>query len=255
MAIYYGINSSYASTLFSSLNTSNNSFSNLSGLMQDYAGIKNGSYGKLLRKYYSSDSTTEDTSSAKKDKYTTTTSKDSTKTLKAVEQNTEELKSSADKLIKAGTGSVFQKTNVTDENGKETRTYDKDKIYSAVKDFVSNYNRVLDTTDDVRTSSIKSNRNAMMNITKANAALLSSTGITADKDGRLSMDETKFKSSDMSAAKSLFNGTGSYAYQVSAKASMINYNAETEQKKANTYTNNGAYSYNYSAGSLYDDMF
>ena len=94
-----------------------------------------------------------------------------------------------------------------------------------------------------------------MNITKANAALLSSTGITADKDGRLSMDETKFKSSDMSAAKSLFNGTGSYAYQVSAKASMINYNAETEQKKANTYTHNGAYSYNYSAGSLYDDMF
>ena len=115
MAIYYGINSSYASTLFSSLNTSNNSFSNLSGLVQDYAGIKNGSYGKLLRKYYSSESTTEDTSSAKKDKYTTTTSKDSTKTLKAVEQNTEELKSSADKLIKAGTGSVFQKTNVTDE--------------------------------------------------------------------------------------------------------------------------------------------
>lgn len=255
MAIYYGINSSYASTLFSSLNTSNNSFCNLSGLVQDYAGIKNGSYGKLLRKYYSSDSMTEDTSSAKKDKYTTTTSKDSTKTLKAVEQNTEELKSSADKLIKAGTGSVFQKTTVTDENGKETRTYDKDKIYSAVKDFVSNYNKVLDTTDDVRTSSIKSNRNAMMNITKANADLLSSVGITADKDGRLSMDETKFKSSDMSAAKSLFNGTGSYAYQVSAKASMINYNAETEQKKANTYTNNGAYSYNYSAGSLYDDMF
>lgn len=255
MAFYYGIDSNYAGTLFSSLNTSGNSYSGLSGLLQDYASIKNGSYGKLLKKYYSlNDQTSEDKSSSSVKK-STSTSGDTAKKLKEVENTTDKLKDSADALIQSGTGSVFQKVSKTDAEGNVTRNYDVDKIYSAVKEFVENYNDVLDSTGDSRVSSIKSNTKAMINTTKANESLLSSVGISVDADGKLSIKEEKFKASDMSSVKTLFNGTGSYAYQTSAKASIINFNAQTEQNRANTYTNSGSYSYNYSSGSLYDSIF
>ena len=75
-------------------------------------------------------------------------------------------------------------------------------------------------------------------MTKGNESLLNSVGISIDsKTNKLSIDETAFKKADMSVAKSLFNGAGSYGYQVSAKASMINYYAQNEALKANTYSN------------------
>lgn len=256
MSFYYGIDSNYAGTLFSSLNTSNNSFGGMSSLLQDYASIKNGSYGKLLTKYYSLNSQdAEKSSSLSSKKTSTSTSSDAAKTLKEIESSTDKLKDSADALIKSGTGSVFQKVSRTDSGGITTRDYDTEKIYGAVKNFVNAYNSVLDSTSDSKTSSITSNTRAMQNTTKANESLLSSVGIGIDSDGKLSINEEKFKASNMSSVKSLFNGTGSYAYQMSAKASMINYNAQTEQNKANTYTNSGKYSYNYSSGNLYDSMF
>lgn len=255
MAFYYGINSNYASSLFSSLNKSNDSYSGLTGFLQDYASIKNGSYGRLLNKYYSVSSDNSENGKVSSTDKSTATSDDKVKTLKEIEKDTDALKESADVLIKSGSDSVFRKVSKTDEKGNVTREYDTDKIYGAVKDFVDDYNAVLDSTEESKASSIASNRRAMMNTTKANESLLSSVGITADEDGNLTIDEKKFKDSDMSTVKSLFNGTGSYAYQTSAKASMINYNAQTEQNKANTYTSTGAYSYNYSSGAFYDNLF
>lgn len=253
MAIYYGIDSNYASTLFSSLNTSQNSYSSLTGMLSQYASIRNGSYGSLLQKYYSLDSVS-DTDSIKSDK-TTSISADTTKDLKKISESVGDLKESANALIKSGSGSVFEKTSKTDENGHTTKEYDKDKIYGAVSDFIKDYNAVIDSTKDTNASSIASNRNAMLRTTDTNESLLSSIGITAEKDGKLSIDETKFKSSDMATVKSLFHGTGSYAYQTSVRASMIEYNTQTELSRANTYTGSGTYSYNYSSGALYDSMF
>lgn len=252
MAIYFGIDSNYANTLFSSLNTSNSSSSGLSSLLGDYSSIKNGSYGKLLDKYYSlnSDSSKSDSTSA-----STSTSNDSTKVLTSIKTSTDELKDSADALIKSGTDSVFNKITKTDEGGNTTREYDKDKIYASVKSFVEDYNDVIKTTADSNTSSIASNSKAMINTTIANRSLLSKIGISMEKDGTLSIDEDQFKSADMTTAKSLFNGAGSYGYQISAKASMLNYNAQTESSKANTYTNNGGYSNNFSTGDIYNSLF
>ena len=59
----------------------------------------------------------------------------------------------------------------------------------------------------------------------------------------------------MNTVKSLFNSTGSYGYSVSAQASMIDYAAERESSKANTYTVSGTYSNAYSTGSILDSMF
>ena len=59
----------------------------------------------------------------------------------------------------------------------------------------------------------------------------------------------------MNNVKTLFNGQGSYGYQISARASMVNYNAGVELSKSNTYTNVGSYSYNYSAGDIFNQMY
>ena len=249
MAIYFGIDSNYASQLFSSLNTSEKS--GMSNLLADYAGIKNGSYGKLLDKYYSlnSESTNKKTSTS------LSTSKDNSKVLTAVESSAEQLKSTADSLMKSGTDSVFAKVQKKDENGSLVRAYDTDKIYKGVEKFVEDYNSVISNTEKSNTSSIASQSAAMIKTTIANRNMLSSIGISMDTDGKLSISEETFKSADMSKVKSMFQGAGSYAYQISAKASMIDYYAERESSKANTYTNTGKYSYNYSAGDLYNSLF
>ena len=252
MAIFYGIDSSYASSLFSSLNNSNNSqIGNVGNYLSDYASIRNGSYSKLLKKYYSLDSTSDSSNK----KTSLSTSKDDTKTLKAIDNTTDALKESADTLLSNGSNSVFRKVSKTDEKGNVTNEYDKDKIYGAVKQFVDDYNDVVDSVGKSNTSSIQSNAKAMYYLTQANKALLSSVGIGVDTDGKLSVNEESFKKADMSTVKSLFHGAGSYGYQVSAKASLINYNVETENKRANTYTNSGTYAYNYSQGNFYNDVF
>ncbi len=47
--------------------------------------------------------------------------------------------------------------------------------------------------------------------------------------------------SDMSKAKNLFNGNNSYAYRVSAQASMINYAADNEMNRGYSCTAAGTY--------------
>lgn len=248
MAFYYGISSDYASSFFSmsatssSSSSSGSSLSSLTSLLSDYASVRNGSYSKLVQKYYSLDSSDSSTSVS-----STSTSKDSSKTLTSISDSTDALKESADKLYSNKSNSVFKKEEVDGEYG-----YNVDKIYSAVKDFVDDYNDVIDATAKSNTSSIASNSKSMITTTLTNKSLLSELGISIDSDGKLSVDEDTFKAADMSKAKTLFNGTGSYAYQVSAKASMINFNAETEISRSNTYTSSGTYSYNYSSGDLFD---
>lgn len=246
MSTYFGITSDSASTLFGSLSSSSSSTSTTS-LLSDYASIKNGSYAKLLKKYYATNSA-DSTSS-------TSTSADTTKKLASIESNAEDLKEAADALLTKGSNSVFKKVTTTDESGNSTTDYDTDKIYNAVSKFVESYNNMIDSTDDSNTKNIQNNATSMMNATAKNAALLGKIGITIKSDNTLSVDEDTFKAADMTTVQSLFNGAGSYGYNVSAKASMIDYYAATEANKSNTYNQTGSYSNNYSTGSNYSSWF
>ena len=59
----------------------------------------------------------------------------------------------------------------------------------------------------------------------------------------------------MDKVKKLFNGTGSYAYGVATRSSLIDSYAQSEAEKANTYGKNGKYSYNYNSGNIFYDSF
>ena len=248
--------SSSVSTLFSSLGSSKSTGSRLFGInLSEYASIRSGSYGKLMRSYFSMDSTKgtsksdDSTKNTIEDLATTTsTSKDSTKTLAAIESDAKELTDSAKALYTRSNNKVFTK----DSGG----SYDTDKIYKAVKRFADDYNSMLDTAGKSSTNRISRSVSSMKNETSYNEKPLKEIGITVDeKTGRLSVDETTFKSADTEKIKNLFNGTGSYAYSVATKAAMTESYAKSEAAKSNTYTKNGTYNYNYNSGNIFTDMF
>ena len=248
--------SSSVSTLFSSLGSSKSTGSGLFGInLSEYASIRSGSYGKLMRSYFSMDSTKgtsksdDSTKNTIEDLATTTsTSKDSTKTLAAIESDAKELTDSAKALYTRSNNKVFTK----DSGG----SYDTDKIYKAVKRFADDYNSMLDTAGKSSTNRISRSVSSMKNETSYNDKPLKEIGITVDeKTGRLSVDETTFKSADTEKIKNLFNGTGSYAYSVATKAAMTESYAKSEAAKSNTYTKNGTYNYNYNSGNIFTDMF
>lgn len=253
MASISSYDSNSISTLFSSLNQTKSAGNNLNfGVnLSDYSMIKSGSYHKMMKAYYS----TEGTGAVASGKGSTSTSKDTTKTLAAVENSADDLMESAKDLYKSGSKGIFNKKEVTDENGKTSEQYDTDKIYEAVKTFVSDYNSLVSAAGSSKTSSIANTAAAMVNFTKINSKSLSSLGITMDgKDYSLSLNEETFKKADMSVAKSLFHGNGSYGYQTALKASMLKNYAQNESTKANTYGANGTFTYNYSTGELYNSI-
>ena len=231
------------SMLFSSLSSSSSKNSSITfssnTFFADYASIKNGSYGKLLKAYYAKNSDDTLTSSST---LNASTSLDTTETLAKIQSTTDSLKESADALLEKGSKSVF--------NSEE-----EDAVYDAVATFVSDYNSVLNATDKANSSSILQKTLSMVNTTKAYETMLSKVGITINDDNSLSIDKDTFKQADESTLKTLFNDTGSFAYSVSASASFINFRADTEAAKANTYTISGNYSSNYTSGSIFNSYF
>lgn len=243
------------SYLFQSMTTSRgNSLGNLN-FLSDYASIKNGSYGKLMKAYYAKDaadkvaSTGKDTETKKN---SISTAADSAKTLSEIEKAADAMKESADSLLVKGSKSVFRKKN---EKATVSEEYDTDAIYKAVSGFVTDYNDLLSKTSAASSKNLQSKADTLAAVTSANAKLLSRVGITVNSDSSLSLDEEAFKKSDMGTVKNLFGTTGAYGYKVSAQASMIDYTAAKESTKSNTYTANGTYSNVYSAGNILNSFF
>lgn len=246
------------SSLFSSLNSGSTSGSSgLSSMLSDYNAIRNGSYGKLMKAYYQGTD-----NSAAKSAYNravknsnTSTAADSSATIKELQSTTDALTSSAKDLYTTGSKSVFNKKEVTDDNGQTSLQYDTDAIYKSIKSFADDYNKVLEAADKSADSKVQNSVVGMINYTKMESNMLGKLGITIGSDHQLSIDENTFKKSDMSMAKSLFNGTGSYAYMIGSKSAMTNSYADMEAARANTYNRYGSYGNTYNSGSIYNSYF
>lgn len=226
MAGISGYDSSSISTLFSSIgSTESNSFaSDMLGISYtDYASLKNGSYRKLVSAYYTK--VEKDNNS-----YSSSATKDSKQTLTSIKDAAGDLKDSASVLLNKGKDSLIK--TKTDEMGNSYIDYDTDAVYKAVKNFVDDYNSMLDAAAESDTTSILRAAKSMVSFSEANARSLSAVGITIGSDNKLSIDEDKFKSASKARVQSLFQSTGGYAYQVNAKASSISSYATDQAKKA-----------------------
>lgn len=171
------------------------------------------------------------------------TSKDNANTIAKIKDRAEDLVSIGTDLYK--NRKLFDKAY----NGD----YDTEEIVEEVAAFIKDYNDLLISAENTKSSGIESAMKTLENITDAYKKDLTAIGITVDKeDGTLTFDEKSFLNSDMKDAKALFTGTGSFAYQVTLKATMVANQAETEANKANTYTDNATFGNNYNTGSIFD---
>ena len=236
--------SSDYSSLFSSLSTSSSSSSDsTSSLYTDWAALKNGSYAKLAKAYYSKqDSDTVDSDEAKL-------------TIKAnteLKSDATDVKSSISSLQSS---SLYEKKTTTDEDGNTTTDYDYDKIISALKSFAESYNSVIDAADDSDNTGILRNAAAMTTATAANQNLLSSIGIEIGEDNKLTVNEDTVREANISDIKSLFQGGGSYGSQIESSSSELINKINAENNKLSGYTSSGTYSSTTATGSLYDGTY
>lgn len=232
-----------------------------SNFLSDYAAIKNGSYMKLMKAYYGSSANDSvksvvDNNANRRTNSSHALTKEENKAYNKVKSTTDALKESADSMLVTGSKSVFQLKDITvkDENGVESteKGYDTEAIYKAVNGFVNNYNAVISAVDKTDNGNVNRRALNMLNETTSNLKSLLAAGISINADGTLALDKETFMEADMNKVKNLFNGNGSYAYRVSAQASMLNYAAENVLSKAGTYTAAGKYGANYNSGNMFN---
>lgn len=152
--------------------------------VSDYAMIKNGSYGKLMKAYY-----------AKQDADKLSQFGDSSKTLTLMRSSADSLKKSAEVL---GDVSLYEKKKFKkkdEETGEEIEVedYDWDAITKAVKTFVDDYNSVVEQAGNSETKNVLRNAAWMTGITEKAGNLLSKVGITIGKGNKLEFDEEGLK--------------------------------------------------------------
>ena len=151
-----------------------------------------------------------------------------------------DLKKDIEKLT---SDSLFEK--IKGKDGKEQ--YDVDKLFAAVKNFVGNYNSMLDSAKTSLNSGVTSNLARIMEKTAQNKNALGQFGISVDGKGKLSIDEDTFRKSDMSKLQKFFNEYGS---SIASNVSLVNYYMTTQANAASGYTANGTY--NAQENFLYD---
>ncbi|MBR1853524.1 MAG: hypothetical protein IJ794_10370 [Lachnospiraceae bacterium] len=179
--------------------------------------------------------------------------------LSTIKQDAEDLTRAVDKLNTGGKNDPFEKRSIKQSDGTTVTDYDKDAIYSAVNSFVESYN---DTLKNASVSSDRNVANAATSMSRTTSILsksLAKVGITAGKDGKLALDEKAFKNADMDTVKSLFQGTGSFADNVSYAAGRIGRAATSSLSSmtTGTYGASGYFGYGgYSAlGNFFNGYF
>ena len=198
--------------------------------LSDYAAIKNGSYGKLLKAYY-----------AKQDAEKAVTAGDSVHKSTLMKNGADALKKSADAL---NNDALWEKKKIKKKDETtgeeiEVEDYDWDSITKAVKSFVKDYNDVVEQAGNSDSKDVLRNAVWLTGMTGTTGKTLSKIGITIGKGNKLELDEETLKKSDISTLKTLFSGYNSFADKVSVKANGI---MNAAARSIGTYKSNGKYS-------------
>ena len=180
----------------------------------DYASIKNGSYGRLMKAYYGRDTGAGTSSTGSTGRSTNNIleqileERRNPKVSKEVQTANASLTSGISTLKNSVSTLQNEKTYTDTENGESAA----DKVASAVKNYVSQYNDVVNNAKHSTLSGKTSNVAAMMRASSANADKLAEIGITINKNGTLQLNESKMKSADISKVKDLFSSKDITSY-------------------------------------------
>lgn len=181
----------------------------MGSLLGDYAAIKNGSYGKMLKKYYSKLEKQEAEESGKTDQKTAGKVKDASSA------------SAAKALYKSA--STLENLNFDDRSEENIG-----KITDAVSTFVKDYNNLMKSADKSKNTTVQKQAESLYNAYYTNYKLFSKVGVTLNSDRTLSFDQDTMKTAlkdtehgKGATVKTLFGGIGSFADKAMNKASQI----------------------------------
>ncbi len=198
------------SQLFQGLSSSSGT-GNLN-FFSDYASIKSGSYGRLMKAYYGR----QDSGTTANGTKTNTSNvldrileeRKHPKVSKEVQEANSNLTTGISNLKKSVSALQNDNTFTNTENGQTA----VDKVASAMKNYVSEYNNVVSASK----RSTMTNKTAyvanMMKSTAANADKLAEIGVRINYDGTLQLNEGKLKSTDLSKVQDLFSSDDLMSY-------------------------------------------
>lgn len=239
--IYTGSNQNY----FNLFQTSSSNGAANVNFLSDYASIKNGSYGKLLKSYYSMD----------KDSGTSAAGNGSSSGKTVLDRILEEKKNptiskevqEANSRLTAGIPSLSSSISKLQDDKtytSEDGTSASDKVVAAMKSFVENYNDVVSAAKKSTLTNKTTYVANIMNNTSANSDKLSELGITINANGTLQLNENKLKAADVSKVQELFSKDDllSYGSRISSRIQFANSSTSTKASETtdSTETDNQA---------------
>jgi len=219
-------------------------YSNLSQL----SSIRSGAYSKALKAYYGTNSetdTSKKTSASRYNNYQYANSE-----LTKVSKESSELVAASKKLSDAGKDNLF--------SNKEK--YDSDAAFKAANEFVTNYNETLDAVSKTANATVRNSANSMTKMAGIMTKSLGSIGITVEKNGKLTINESEFKNADFDKIKSVLGTNGSFAKIIGSSAQRLESAAEQQNRQsaygAGLYGRNGSgYGYYGNTGSGFNGWF
>ena len=207
--------------------------------LSQVSGINPSSFSKILRSQY--DRTAQNSvpvNNGKYGYYGNNTARYGGNTLSQISTESSKLVASAKKLVSEGSENLFQSGD----------TYDPDKAYVAVNDFINSYNDTISAISQTGKLSVQNAGSSLTRMTGIMKKSLSMVGVNVSKEGTLSIDEETFKKADMDTVKSLFGSNKSYAKIISSSAERIRSSAVAEQ----SFNINKLYGMN---GSFYSSLY
>jgi Flagellar hook-associated protein 2 C-terminus. len=181
--------------------------------LSDYASIKSGSYGRLMKAYYGRGQNSSTTASG-------SSSSTSNVLERILEERrnpkvSEEVKEANANLVtgistlKSSVSTLQNSNTFTDtENGQSATA----KVSSAMKNFVSQYNDVVNASKQSTLTNKTAYVANMMKATAANADKLSEIGVTINDNGTLQFNESKLQSVELSKVQELFSPDDNMSY-------------------------------------------
>ncbi len=195
-------------------------FSGLSGsaganmnFLSDYASIKNGSYGKLMKSYYSAEKASAAVSEERKSSSRNILEKfweqrRNPKVSKDVQEANANLTAGLSTL-KTSVAALRSDKTYTDTAGGQSAA---DKTVSAMKAYVEDYNSVVNASKGSTLTGKTAYVANMMSSTAANADKLSEVGITVEENGNLKLNEAKLREAGSEKVKELFSANNIMSY-------------------------------------------
>lgn len=203
----FGMNNSNLFQGFSSGSSGNSNF------FSDYASIKNGSYGRLMKSYYGkAKSSGSSSSGSSRSSYNILDKLLEEKKNPQVSQDVQEANANLTTGISSLKGSLSTLQNEKTYTDSDNGTSAADKTFSAVKDYVSNYNNLVTAAKGSTLTSKTSYVANVMSSTAANADKLAEIGVKVNANGTLTLNEAKLKATDASKVKDLFSKDNYMSY-------------------------------------------